>query len=532
MLNKDIFSVSNENSPKSKLEGLFPTNDFDELILNELEVSSPETGVYGLVRLCIFERQSSVGLFLGEFFQEGQDISDVRTLVTEAYDACPATYGSSDTRYCPNQCVNAACVVEYIDDLSNNRVSEYTKALIKARYLASITGREDFDRMALSDTRDDLDIILSMYLDFESPCSVGNCGLQDGVEMLVDVMMTYPTYTLTSTDVDRMYINMTTLACAQPNLYECARSRFAPDLFELLVGPELLSTTAATQIIQGFCPEAGGGPIFFPDEVQIPAQIPIIGPEDPSLEVNVFVLGVGECNFPQSLGETEDRNNTADLDFGFSTTNGGGIRFAEPRVLTGFTDPLTNEDLFDKMRFLLTAASTGDLDGVASNIVDFFDTNTSPDAVFEAVELNEAVAASHNMINFVNDVADAFQDELIMGNTLPEIFLEMDGRPRFGDRFNQVNGLTILLNDTEYTSISISNFSQDFSTGEWSGLLCFEIEDHFGLDRPDITGDNASRQYIPPGGFAAWWVLQHQRGQVPFLTRVRVFAQLSGVVNP
>ena len=49
------------------------------------------------------------------------------------------------------------------------------------------------------------------------------------------------------------------------------------------------------------------------------------------------------------------------------------------------------------------------------------------------------------------------------------------------------------------------------------------IFDHFGVDKKDALG----KQHIH-GGFTAWWLLQHKRGKVPFITKVVIRKTIIG----
>ena len=421
LLQRDLYDLLGEATPRSQLLNEFAANDAGQVILDDLLGATPPTGVYGLARNCRWERQSSVGLFLRQFFREGVDIPDLRNLVDEAYESCPKVYAGGESRRCAPQCVEPTCVVDYIDALPSIQASDYTEALVKARFLATLVGAEDgaYDGLALSSTRADLDGIYEGWRTFDLPCSASICGVKDGVQMLAEFTLQYPAFVLLERHTRNLYNAVAGLACANPTLYECARVRMETeeDLTPFFIEIDELLPSAALGIVQGYCPsQVTDGPIFFPEEVQLPQQVPIQGPEDPSLEVRLFADGVGGCTFAQALGETEDRNTLEDLEFGFSVTNGQDVRFAEPRSLSGVTSPPTILSLSLRMRALLTAASiAGGLDGVANDAVDLFLNNTTTNTVFEREELNEAVAESHNMINFVTRVADAFQDQLIMG---------------------------------------------------------------------------------------------------------------------
>jgi hypothetical protein len=86
-------------------------------------------------------------------------------------------------------------------------------------------------------------------------------------------------------------------------------------------------------------------------------------------------------------------------------------------------------------------------------------------------------------------------------------------RPQFNTPHVKFHGLQILINDTEYTEIQISNFN--ILNGNWSATLDITIYDDFGLDKNDALTYEGYHD-----GFADWWLLQHARGYVPFTTIV------------
>jgi hypothetical protein len=90
----------------------------------------------------------------------------------------------------------------------------------------------------------------------------------------------------------------------------------------------------------------------------------------------------------------------------------------------------------------------------------------------------------------------------------------MPNRPIFNGGFNKFHGLMITINDTEETDIEYDPSNYHYiGNGKWSLTVTITIHDHFGLDKHDALKFQSSHP-----GFAAWWILQHQRGYVPFET--------------
>ena len=87
-------------------------------------------------------------------------------------------------------------------------------------------------------------------------------------------------------------------------------------------------------------------------------------------------------------------------------------------------------------------------------------------------------------------------------------------------------GSTILLNDTEISSVYLENMSVNTTAKTWSATIYVDVLDHFGLDDDDISGRNLWRRCIP--GFGAWWTLQHKRDYMPFRSVLRIKTNING----
>lgn len=117
-----------------------------------------------------------------------------------------------------------------------------------------------------------------------------------------------------------------------------------------------------------------------------------------------------------------------------------------------------------------------------------------------------------------------YRDQLRIKNrniyNVGEIDMQND-RPTFGGNYNLFRGLMILINDTEYSEIQLDRFYIS-PTGLWNADVTVTIMDHFGLDRHD-----ARKYQYDHTGFADWWLLQHDRGYVPYQTKVTVRMNIS-----
>ncbi len=186
-----------------------------------------------------------------------------------------------------------------------------------------------------------------------------------------------------------------------------------------------------------------------------------------------------------------------------------------------------NNALFSNMAnlFYWCTIRDSELATVGSAMIERFKTNTTPTTVYQNPVLNEKVEHSSAFVNFLKLFGNRLQGELIQkqGNINDVTEINMDKvRPIFNGFFNMTNGLQILINDTEYSEISLDGFYL-FTNGKWEADVTVVVYDHFGLDKLDaLTYQNKH------DGFASWWLLQHTRGFVPYNTKITVRKRISG----
>lgn len=216
---------------------------------------------------------------------------------------------------------------------------------------------------------------------------------------------------------------------------------------------------------------------------------------------------------PRSIASTPNRNNTEDLQYGTNGNTSGIL----PLQL-GKNDNL----LFSDMTDLFELLSVGDLQTVAGQFITRFRNGTG--GTFENQTLNENVKESATYKNFISRFRRDLQAKINnAGGVLDNKEMDLDYRPIFNGISNKLNGLQILINDTEQTQIKLLNFQIDAATQMWIADVDVVITDHFGLDKNDAMVYQGSHR-----GFAAWWVLQHTRGYKPFITQIVVRTRLYG----
>jgi len=246
-------------------------------------------------------------------------------------------------------------------------------------------------------------------------------------------------------------------------------------------------------------------------------------PDDPVIQQSLIEIGniIQAPNPPlKRIGKTPNRNNTEDMTYG-NTCDASGILSNMPN----FTDA----QLFDEMSSLMHTFSIfdGGLRGVGDDMVQKFKNKSG--GIYSDATLNQRVAESSTFKNFIIDFGIMLNQSLASANwniaNVGEIDIPLAKRPVFNGLRNKFHGLQILINDTEQTEIYLNGFTINPVTHKWTALITVKIKDHFGLDKNDAL---TYQDYN--AGFAAWWILQHCRGYVPFETNISFTMSL--VCNP
>jgi hypothetical protein len=230
-------------------------------------------------------------------------------------------------------------------------------------------------------------------------------------------------------------------------------------------------------------------------------------------------IGSMETNPPspiRTIGKTQARGNTEDIEYG-NNCDASGILSNMP----GFSD----NQLFSEMSSLFTACTffDGSLGTVGNAMIQQFKDKTG--GSYTNSTLNNRVFQSGAFKNFIIKFGEMLHQKLAIANwninNVNEIDIPNSIRPRFNGWYNKFHGLQILINDTEQTIVEINNFTINPVTHQWTATITVTIKDHFGLDKND-----ALKYQNDHVGFAAWWILQHCRGYVPFETNVKISMNL------
>jgi hypothetical protein len=211
----------------------------------------------------------------------------------------------------------------------------------------------------------------------------------------------------------------------------------------------------------------------------------------------------------RQIGKIDPRLNTEDMDWG----NNGDIS----GILSNMPN-FNDLQLFDEVEDLFHKTSIGILESVGDEMITRFRNNLGGE--YSNINLSQKVFESSEFKNFIIKFGIRLNVALFNANwninNVIEIKMPKEQRPIFNGLYNKINGLQILINDTEETIIELTGFSINTATHKWTANLNIIIKDHFGLDKNDaLTYQNNH------AGFAAWWLLQHTRSYKPFETQIR-----------
>lgn len=188
---------------------------------------------------------------------------------------------------------------------------------------------------------------------------------------------------------------------------------------------------------------------------------------------------------------------------------------------------LSSNDLLSNWVDLIQWTSTSPLEAEAENLITRSFNNLSTD-YFSPIMSN--AAKNHvSMKNFIKIFGNSLNDQLKL-KSIDQIVIQLfNTHPKFNNTSDNLSGLRIMLNDTEYSEIFIQNYTYNPITQEWVGTFYIEVFDHFGLDDLDLKSYQNSWPSVVGGGFASWWILQHKKNKAtPFRTKMKFLVELKG----
>jgi hypothetical protein len=224
-------------------------------------------------------------------------------------------------------------------------------------------------------------------------------------------------------------------------------------------------------------------------------------------------------NPPRILAFSPPRGNIEDLQYGTNANKSGILLTEVNRSNAGLLSEMS--DMIDVFTIASPTANS-----IGHKMILKFINNTSNQSFFENNDLNSLVLKNHKTENFLKDFGELLKIQLKNHagdiNSVPTMDLG-SLRPIYNDLPNTTHGLRILINDTEETTIQLDDYYHIPANKTWEARVTVTIIDHFGLDRAD-----AKKFQLVHRGFADWWLLQHDRGFVPFKTKITIKLIIAG----
>lgn len=149
--------------------------------------------------------------------------------------------------------------------------------------------------------------------------------------------------------------------------------------------------------------------------------------------------------------------------------------------------------------------------------------------------LNHAIISdksSNNALVRIKEILDRnidYENGKLPTEAIPQITLNIQGGilPKFTRTQDSFNGLGLAVHDTYSTEIYLTRIN--ITKNDYSALVKFKVQDHFGLDQNDIKNWKFNQFYF----FKTWFVLQRSKsyGFKPFFTNMDTCIEIKGSKN-
>ena len=177
---------------------------------------------------------------------------------------------------------------------------------------------------------------------------------------------------------------------------------------------------------------------------------------------------------------------------------------------------------FKVLRTASEATSWGEYSSIVRGMLDRFEENSGEK--YTNLLLNKAMSEHSTTLNFTKDIYSVVKDNVASGDVIisnleakvKNHLNELSVLPKFND-FDWLNGLGAAVHDVY--AVKVILIKLEFKGEEIRGTLSYLIQDHFGLDRPDIDGSKGF-EFLAP--YRSWFLLQRYKdyGYKPFITEM------------
>lgn len=461
---------------------------------------------------CSWRKSTTINRWLSNMFPGFATMNPLaqgilRQHVTDAVNGC-----ENDTETCFD-CIDSRCILNALDE--NPLIGDLAKDEMKLNYLILLLDLGDEEKMFLKQNTEYLNELLSKHnLKSTIGCSLESCGWEGADNAHLSFIMAGISL---STEEQSALCNIyTELFNDDPLRWRCLRKLKDPNLNYMLIHFDSFTEQEQEDILNSAC---SGIILDFPEV-------------ENGITITNIVAGFTCSGLGTIIANSEDRSSDGDPDLldGFDGDPSG--------ILLAMKHPdTTTEKLYEIWRDFMSTYTFGNFDIVVDDMIDHFKDGNKED--YENLMLNHQLTLSPDMRDYIKIFGQKLNDELKGSDgKIDNIFIDL-GRTV---KLNSPLDWYLLVNDTEYVEVNLlpNSYSISEETGVWEGEFCFTVRDNFGVDKGDVTSTNLGpfTRLNKPGfsrsdiwdGFAAWWMLQHQRNQHSFVNFMTVNATIKGKI--
>lgn len=187
---------------------------------------------------------------------------------------------------------------------------------------------------------------------------------------------------------------------------------------------------------------------------------------------------------------------------------------------------------FTNMRATTSIVSfMGKYSGIIGELIDRFEENSG--ATYTSELLTEAMQNHRTTKAFHAEIQRTIQSllsqhDMMPANTRSTVTNKVNtsvSLPKFDDAIDRLNGLGIAVHDIYAARVELTEL--EFKGREYRGKLVYKIQDHFGLDVPDVNG---GKWFEFISIFRSWFLLQRYEKYnfKPFITEMNFTMDIKG----
>ena len=192
-----------------------------------------------------------------------------------------------------------------------------------------------------------------------------------------------------------------------------------------------------------------------------------------------------------------------------------------------------SDHLFENLQAFVSVAAWGEYSSIVSDLFLHMKKNTG--ITYESQLLTKATKNHRTTKQHIKKTTSILSEILKNNNgELTKINIKETQRklmqeklPKFSDFDDNFNGLALAVHDVYAVQITLKEININKDNRTYTALISYKIQDHFGLDKLDVTSSEKPFHII--GFFRDWFILQRYNkfGFKPFITEMNFSANIS-----